>query len=89
MISKGATSKDPHPWLNHVMQIFSFFMLCGLFISLLIPETKRKSLEELAGENDETLTYELNFVSSFFRQRGSDGDRSKGKGVERYIKFGE
>jgi PHS family inorganic phosphate transporter-like MFS transporter len=32
------------------MQIFALFMLCGIFTSLLIPETKRKTLEELAGE---------------------------------------
>lgn len=37
------------PWLKHVMQIFALFMLCGIFTSLLIPETKRKTLEELAG----------------------------------------
>ena len=40
----GGTSK----WLNHVMQIFAGFMLCGVFTTLLIPETKRRSLEELA-----------------------------------------
>jgi len=49
-------------FLNHVMQIFALFMylsvfllavahnrLLGLFTSLLVPETKRKSLEELTG----------------------------------------
>jgi MFS transporter, PHS family, inorganic phosphate transporter len=41
------------PWLPHIMQIFALFMLCGLFTTLLIPETARKTLEELAGE--ETL----------------------------------
>lgn len=39
------------PWLKHVMQIFALFMLCGCFTTLLIPETKRKSLEELSGED--------------------------------------
>lgn len=38
------------PWLNHVLQIFALFMFCGIFTSLLIPETKRKTLEQLAGE---------------------------------------
>jgi PHS family inorganic phosphate transporter-like MFS transporter len=46
----GATGSAASPWLNHVMQIFALFMLCGVFTSLLIPETKRKTLEELAGE---------------------------------------
>lgn len=38
-------------WLNHVMEIFAAFMVCGVATSLLIPETKRKSLEELAKEH--------------------------------------
>jgi PHS family inorganic phosphate transporter-like MFS transporter len=46
----SATGTAASPWLNHVMQIFALFMLCGVFTSLLIPETKRKTLEELAGE---------------------------------------
>jgi len=39
-------------WLNHVMEIFALFMLIGIFTSMLIPETARKTLEELAGEED-------------------------------------
>jgi MFS transporter, PHS family, inorganic phosphate transporter len=38
------------PWLNHVMEIYAFFMFVGIFTTLLIPETKRKTLEQLAGE---------------------------------------
>lgn len=34
-------------WLNHVLEIFALFMLLGVFTSLLIPETKRKTLEEI------------------------------------------
>ncbi|QNP95240.1 YALIA101S15e00716g1_1 [Yarrowia lipolytica] len=37
-------------WLNHVMEIFALFMLCGFFVSFLIPETKRKTLEQLSEE---------------------------------------
>lgn len=37
-------------WINHLLQIFAFFMLTGLASSFLIPETKGKSLEELSGE---------------------------------------
>jgi MFS transporter, PHS family, inorganic phosphate transporter len=44
------TASDPSPWLNHVMEILSVFMFFGIFTSLLIPETKRKTLEQLAGE---------------------------------------
>ncbi|KZF21763.1 MFS transporter [Xylona heveae TC161] len=52
---KGSTAS---PWLNHVMQIYALFMLCGVFTSLLIPETKRKTLEELAGEVPGTPNYD-------------------------------
>lgn len=40
-----------HPWLNHLMQIFALFMLCGTLVSFLVPETKGRTLEELAGEH--------------------------------------
>ncbi len=33
-------------------------MLCGIFTTLLIPETKRKTLEELAGEVPGTSNYD-------------------------------
>lgn len=46
--------------LNHVMEIFAALMVCGVATTLLIPETKRRSLEDLAqtyhgGELDEIM----------------------------------
>jgi len=41
------------------MQIFSAFMFCGIFTTLLIPETKRRTLEDLAQDwdmGDESIT---------------------------------
>src|SRR6185436_13460599 len=35
------------PWLPHIMQIFALVMMLGFFTSFLVPETKRKTLEEL------------------------------------------
>ncbi|CEP21837.1 unnamed protein product [Cyberlindnera jadinii] len=32
------------------MEIFALFMLCGLFLTYFIPETKRKTLEEISEE---------------------------------------
>ena len=55
---KGATEDDPDPWLNHVMEIFALFMFLGIFTTLLIPETKRKTLEQLAGEVPGTPEYD-------------------------------
>ncbi|OJJ33265.1 hypothetical protein ASPWEDRAFT_115972 [Aspergillus wentii DTO 134E9] len=54
LVHRGAKNSSDSPWLNHVMQIFALFMLCGCFTSLLIPETKRKTLESLAGEDVES-----------------------------------
>ncbi|OAL47166.1 inorganic phosphate transporter 1-6 /Pi cotransporter [Pyrenochaeta sp. DS3sAY3a] len=50
--TRGATAKNANPWLNHVMQIFSAFMFAGIFTTLLIPETKRRTLEDLAQDWD-------------------------------------
>ncbi|KAK3390281.1 phosphate/H+ symporter [Podospora didyma] len=44
------TNKKCSPWLDRLMQIFALFMLLGTLTSLLIPETKGVTLEELAGE---------------------------------------
>jgi len=57
-VKPGATGRDTTPWLNQIMQIFALFMLAGLFTSFLIPETKRKTLEELAGEVPGTPNYD-------------------------------
>lgn len=55
---RGATGTNTSPWLNHVIEIFALFMLCGIFTTLLIPETKRKTLEQLAGEVPGTPEYD-------------------------------
>jgi PHS family inorganic phosphate transporter-like MFS transporter len=55
----GATTyKDQNPFINRIMQIFALFMLLGLCTTFLIPETKRKTLEELAGEVPGTANYD-------------------------------
>ncbi|ORY63230.1 major facilitator superfamily domain-containing protein [Pseudomassariella vexata] len=45
-----AGSKNKNPWIDHVLEIYALFMLLGCFTTLCIPETKRKTLEELCGE---------------------------------------
>ncbi|KAM0789097.1 hypothetical protein ACM66B_003154 [Microbotryomycetes sp. NB124-2] len=40
-------------WVNHLLEVFALFMLTGVFSTLLINETKGKSLEELSGEDQE------------------------------------
>lgn len=41
------------PWISNIMKIFALFMLCGFFTTFLIPETARKTLEELGGEDED------------------------------------
>jgi MFS transporter, PHS family, inorganic phosphate transporter len=60
------------PWLNHVMEIYALFMLLGVFTTLLIPETKRKTLEELAGEVEGTPMYDPRNVSAGHDRKISD-----------------
>ncbi|PSS02264.1 major facilitator superfamily domain-containing protein [Coniella lustricola] len=61
MLSEGSTSSSSSssssssttatPWLGSLMRLFALFMLCGTLVTLLIPETKGLTLEELAGED--------------------------------------
>ena len=41
--------------MNHLLQIFAVFMICGFCLSWLIPETKGRTLEEISGENTEDM----------------------------------
>ncbi|KIL58048.1 hypothetical protein M378DRAFT_346138 [Amanita muscaria Koide BX008] len=40
-------------FLPHILEIFAFFMITGVCSTLLLPETKSKSLEELSNENQD------------------------------------
>jgi len=42
-------------FVGHILEIFAFFMLTGIFSTLLIPETKGKTLEELSGEDQDNF----------------------------------
>lgn len=47
LINHGCAPDNQNCFLPHVMQIFALFMLIGFFLTLLLPETKRKTLEEI------------------------------------------
>lgn len=49
--TRGATTSNANPWMDHVLEIYALFMLLGVFTTCFIPETKRKTLEELCGED--------------------------------------
>lgn len=64
------------------MQIYALFMFLGIFTTFLIPETKRKTLEELAGEVEGTPNYDPSNVGAGRRVapgvNGSDGSGDVG-----------
>ncbi|KAI1119512.1 major facilitator superfamily domain-containing protein [Nemania sp. NC0429] len=55
IIGQGAIAtlryRNGGTWLDHVLQIYALFMFLGIFTTLCVPETKRKTLEELCGED--------------------------------------
>ncbi|KAF2760691.1 phosphate permease [Pseudovirgaria hyperparasitica] len=77
-------SPPPHtasPWLNHVMEIYALFMFLGIFTTFLIPETKRKTLEQLAGEVPGTPEFDPDNLRSVEPKRtSSDGEPNNGLG---------
>lgn len=48
LVNHGCSASNKNCFLPHVMQIFALFMLLGIFTGMLLPETKRQTLEELA-----------------------------------------
>ncbi|KAJ7127132.1 inorganic phosphate transporter [Mycena epipterygia] len=49
LVNIGGTNK----FVPHILEILAFFMLTGIFSTLLLPETKGLSLEELSNENQD------------------------------------
>src|SRR6266436_4087298 len=43
----------PNQFIKHILEIFAFFMLTGIFSTLLIPETMGRTLEEMSNERQE------------------------------------
>ncbi|KAF4004308.1 Inorganic phosphate transporter PHO84 domain protein [Saccharomyces cerevisiae] len=64
--------KPTNCWLPHVMEIFALFMLLGIFTTLLIPETKRKTLEEI----NEQYHDEIDPATLNFRNKNNDIESS-------------
>ncbi|ORY81879.1 major facilitator superfamily domain-containing protein [Protomyces lactucae-debilis] len=71
--TRGATKDNASPWLDHVLQIFALFMFMGIPLTLLIPETARKTLEELSGEDE----YNPDYVDDLENSKRSIGSHEK------------
>ncbi|KAF8150603.1 phosphate transporter [Crassisporium funariophilum] len=55
----GGTNK----FVKHILELFAFFMLTGIFSTLLLPETMGKSLEELSNEDQDEFIKGLSYRS--------------------------
>lgn len=71
--TRGATNDNANPWMDHVLVIYAIFMLLGCFTTLLIPETNRKTLEELCGDDDYAVTHESRASNSTRDSHYEDG----------------
>jgi PHS family inorganic phosphate transporter-like MFS transporter len=49
-------------FIKHILELFAFFMLTGIFSTLCIPETKGKSLEDLSNEDQDGFIQGVNEV---------------------------
>lgn len=59
------------------MEIFALFMFLGIFTTLLIPETKRKTLEQLAGEVPGTPEYDPRLARGGAAEQYASSDPSR------------
>ncbi|WQF83610.1 Putative major facilitator, sugar transporter, major facilitator superfamily [Colletotrichum destructivum] len=59
------------PWLDRLLELFALFMFLGMLSSLLIPETKGMTLEELAGETPTSYNRGRNGSISHYPRQGS------------------
>jgi MFS transporter, PHS family, inorganic phosphate transporter len=77
--TRGATTANANPWLNHVLEIYSLFMFLGIFTTLCIKETARKTLEELADDEADSgavSRYNGNATVESAEAKHADGEAS-------------
>jgi PHS family inorganic phosphate transporter-like MFS transporter len=43
----------PNAFVKHLLEIFAFFMLTGVFSTMLLPETNQRTLEDLSNETQD------------------------------------
>ncbi|THG97084.1 hypothetical protein EW145_g7675 [Phellinidium pouzarii] len=51
--SRLANIGGKNHFVKHILEIFALFMLTGVFSTLLLPETKNRTLEDLSNENQD------------------------------------
>ncbi|AFR93914.1 phosphate:H+ symporter [Cryptococcus neoformans C23] len=66
-------------FLKHILEIFAFFMLTGVFSTLLLPETKNRSLEDLSQEDQENFVRNSGMTTAvpMVQKTGTSSDDEK------------
>ncbi|WRT64057.1 phosphate:H+ symporter [Kwoniella shivajii] len=67
LINIGGKNK----FLKHILEIFALFMLTGIFSTLLLPETKGKTLEDLSQESQDNFVHDSNVHPTMNKTAGS------------------
>ncbi|WVQ62285.1 phosphate:H+ symporter [Kwoniella botswanensis] len=73
MINIGGKNK----FLKHILEIFALFMLTGVFSTMLLPETKGRTLEDLSQESQDHFVHDTNVspsTSPLHKGQGSDSN---------------
>jgi PHS family inorganic phosphate transporter-like MFS transporter len=78
----GSTGRAASPWQNHVMQIYALFMLIGCFTTLCIPETARRTLEALSGDEPNLTNPPVERPSIENGENGKNGLKEPTNGTE-------
>ncbi|WWC99594.1 phosphate:H+ symporter [Kwoniella sp. B9012] len=64
-------------FLKHILEIFALFMLTGVFSTMLLPETKGRTLEDLSQESQDHFVHDTNVspsTSPLQKGQGSDSN---------------
>lgn len=76
LINHGCPKKD-NCFLNHVMEIYALFMLLGIGTTLLIPETKRQTLEDLCEQHHGEVNISKQRYEEAQAKNAAEGDPDK------------
>ncbi|WWC66455.1 phosphate:H+ symporter [Kwoniella pini CBS 10737] len=69
MINIGGKNK----FLKHILEIFAFFMLTGIFSTLLLPETKGRTLEDLSQESQDHFVKDSDLNNNGINKTSGNG----------------
>ncbi|KIJ40838.1 hypothetical protein M422DRAFT_60550 [Sphaerobolus stellatus SS14] len=68
-VTKNGTTNN---FLPHILEIYAFFTLTGIFSTLLLPETKGRSLEDISNEDQDSFIQGI-AVTMRLLERATDG----------------